>query len=98
MTGTHVVLLLVFSTALKVFSVNKCLDTLLNRVETTEGVHCATLVEVMSSEGPLENREDPPHLTSTENLEDEVDDSEDYDGPYSDVRLIVSEGKYRMVR
>ncbi|KAL7488877.1 hypothetical protein ACHAW6_015368 [Cyclotella cf. meneghiniana] len=67
-------------------------------VETTEGVHCATLVEVMLSEGPSEKREDPPHLTSTENPEDEVDDSEDYDGPYSDVRLIVSEGKYRMVR
>jgi 23S rRNA pseudouridine2605 synthase len=66
-------------------------------VETTEGVHSATLVEVMSSEGPSENREDP-HPTSTENLEDEVDDSEDYDGPYSDVRLIVSEGKYRIVR
>ncbi|KAL3793542.1 hypothetical protein HJC23_007282 [Cyclotella cryptica] len=66
-------------------------------VETTEGIHRATLVEVMSSKGPSEKREDP-HLTSIENQEDEMDDSEDYDGPYSDVRLIVSEGKYRMVR
>jgi 23S rRNA pseudouridine2605 synthase len=63
-------------------------------VETTEGVHTAILVEVMASNGPSDEK-DPN--TISEDQED-TDRREDYEGPYSDVRLIVSEGKYRMVR
>jgi len=59
-------------------------------VETTEGTHTAELIEVTPSDGPL-NEVDA--LT----LDDENDDDE-YCGPYSDVRLVVKEGKHRMVR
>jgi 23S rRNA pseudouridine2605 synthase len=65
-------------------------------VETTEGVHTATLLEVTSSEGPSDE-EDPRVLPESD--ADEFDDlSDDYEGPYSDVRLVVKEGKHRMVR
>ena len=68
-------------------------------VKTTEGVHTAILLEVMSSEGPSDE-EDPRVVPDSENKEAEHDDKidDDYDGPYSEVRLIVNEGKYRMVR
>lgn len=68
-------------------------------VETTEGVHTATLLEVMESKGPS-NEEDPRIKPTNEDDEDEDDefDGTAYEGPYSDVRLLVTEGKYRMVR
>ena len=67
-------------------------------VETTEGVHTAVLLEVMPSEGPSDE-EDPRIVPDSESKEDLNDGRiDDYDGPYSDVRLIVNEGKYRMVR
>eukprot|EP00956_Cyclotella_meneghiniana_P016542 scaffold26106_cov47-Cyclotella_meneghiniana.AAC.2 len=55
-------------------------------VETTEGVHTATLLEVMTSDGPSERDEDPLILRNN-NYEDEEEIDElgdDYDGPYSD--------------
>lgn len=67
-------------------------------VETTEGVHTATVLEVMASKGPSDE-EDPRIVPNSQEDEEEVDElDDDYDGPYSDVRLIVREGKYRMVR
>ncbi len=66
-------------------------------VETTEGVHKAKLISVAPAEydGELEG--------AMRTMETEGGDSDDgrlgdYSGPYSDVRLVVSEGKYRMVR
>ena len=76
-------------------------------VTTTEGVHKAKLLSVSSSNGPrhaddgeLENEKGGARTMLTE--DDAINDGPrfdiDYTGPYSDVRLVVSEGKYRMVR
>lgn len=74
-------------------------DKLAKGVETTEGVHKAVLLEVMHSEGPSDEEDPRKRVEGSEDNEEEFDDKDDdYDGPYSDVRLIVSEGKYRMVR
>ena len=69
-------------------------------VETSEGVHVAKLIEVTSSDGPLSDvREDGQNVLDEEFHEEEKSHAvEDYSGPYSDVRLVVTEGKYRMVR
>jgi 23S rRNA pseudouridine2605 synthase len=68
-------------------------------VETTEGVHTAILLEVLPSEGPSDEEDPRKRPEGNEDGEDEfIEKADDYDGPYSDVRLIVSEGKYRMVR
>lgn len=68
-------------------------------VETTEGTHKAKLVSVTPSNGPAED--DGESSVVTESGEEDGDDGVvmgDYSGPYSDVRLCVKEGKYRMVR
>lgn len=74
-------------------------------VTTTEGVHKAKLLSVSSSNGPryeyeYEYEEGGTRTVLTE--DDAINDGPrfdiDYMGPYSDVRLVVSEGKYRMVR
>ena len=81
-------------------------------VKTSEGVHKAKLLSVSPSDGPsFDNDEDENELEellmqSEEVNGDEDDDDEDgemvmiedYIGPYSDVKLTVKEGKYRMVR
>ena len=68
-------------------------------VETTEGVHTATLLEVMASDGPSDEVDPRIFPNNKQEDEEEIDElDDDYDGPYSDVRLIVREGKYRMVR
>ncbi|KAL3822873.1 hypothetical protein ACHAXA_006237 [Cyclostephanos tholiformis] len=75
-------------------------------VETTEGVHRARLVSVGPSDGPAavpaatyESEEEAVIRTAKMDGADDDDGwKNDYSGPYSDVRLIVSEGKYRMVR
>ena len=75
---------------------------LLDGVETTEGKHTAKLLNVYPSDGPTE--EVAMQKTTLEREEDiDTGDDEgklnqDYSGPYSDVRLVVREGKYRMVR
>jgi len=67
-------------------------------VETTEGVHSAKLIEVTSSEGPRVDEFDGKAANNHEvNDGDDLHD-EDFSGPYSDIRLVVTEGKYRMVR
>ena len=65
-------------------------------VETTEGVHTAKLIAVSPSDGPIVDGElgDIIELGGDEYEKDQ----DNYSGPYTDVRLIVSEGKYRMVR
>jgi len=71
-------------------------------VTTTEGVHKAKLLSVSPSNGPQ-------HADDGVELEDEKGGARtmpndgprfdiNYTGPYADVRLVVSEGKYRMVR
>ncbi|KAL3763327.1 hypothetical protein ACHAW5_007719 [Stephanodiscus triporus] len=70
-----------------------------NGVETAEGVHTAKLIEVVPSDGPAahDNGEsDVAMKVEGDHPDDGMPD--DYTGPYSDVRLVVSEGKYRMVR
>ena len=69
-------------------------------VETTEGVHKANLISVDPSDGPAEYDGELEGGMRTMDTEDGDDDGRlsDYSGPYSDVRLVVSEGKYRMVR
>ena len=66
-------------------------------VETAAGVHKAKLVAVDPSDGPTDGDElfDSMLAEDDDNKED-ID--LDYSGKYSDVRLIVSEGKHRMVR
>jgi len=65
-------------------------------VETSEGVHKAKLIAVTPSHGPVD---DGIEIDVDDEKEvDEGVDLDDYSGPYSDVRLVVKEGKYRMVR
>ncbi|KAL7541783.1 hypothetical protein ACHAXR_011224 [Thalassiosira sp. AJA248-18] len=66
-------------------------------VETTEGVHKAKLIAVTDSDGPVDDNEFE-ELIDIDEDEDEEEMQVDYSGPYSDVRLVVKEGKYRMVR
>lgn len=83
----------------------KLTKKLADGVETTEGVHKAKLIAVTPSDGPTD---DDGELEEIMNMETGEEDDEqggddekgldDYSGPYSDVRLVVSEGKYRMVR
>jgi len=71
-------------------------QTLAEGVETTEGIHTAELVKVtQSADGP--SSEVDPSRSDASPQDDEKDDDE-YCGPYSDVRLVVKEGKHRMVR
>jgi 23S rRNA pseudouridine2605 synthase len=75
-------------------------------VTTTEGVHKAKLLSVSPSNGPqhaddgVESKDEKGGARTIE--DDAINDGPrfdiDYTGPYSDVRLVVSEGKYRMVR
>ena len=83
-------------------------------VTTSEGKHTAQLVEVTDSDGPgVVDDDDTAVGDDFDELEDmaiEIDADleddnmqdhvaqDDYSGPYSDVRLVVKEGKYRMVR
>lgn len=72
-------------------------------VTTTEGVHKAKLLSVSYSNGPRYEDEDEKVGARTMLTEDDaINDGPrfdiDYTGPYLDVRLVVSEGKYRMVR
>ncbi|KAL7443498.1 hypothetical protein ACHAXH_007713 [Discostella pseudostelligera] len=75
---------------------------LLDGVETTEGVHTAKLIGVGVSPygGPAEEVAKQSIIELDEDIDDGDDEKfpKDYSGPYSDVRLVVSEGKYRMVR
>jgi pseudouridine synthase len=83
-------------------------DKLSVGVETTEGVHRAKLISVCPSDGPPvatagEFEEGANVRTATTDGADDGDGNDDgwrddYSGPYSDVRLVVSEGKHRMVR
>lgn len=73
-------------------------EKLANGVETTDGTFAANLIAVTSSNGPSEvSEEDLNNVPEEDEGGDETTD-EPYNGPYSDVRLVVSEGKYRMVR
>lgn len=65
-------------------------------VETAEGRHTAKLLDVSSSEGPTDDC--TKQVAEEADPEDEGRLHADYSGPYSDVRLVVREGKYRMVR
>ena len=80
-------------------------------VKTSEGVHKAKLLSVSPSDDPTDydNDDDGIELEELLRQSEEVnggDDNEDggmemieaYTGPYSDVKLTVKEGKYRMVR
>jgi len=80
-------------------------------VKTTEGVHKAKLLSVSPSDDPTDYDNDDDSIELEDllrqseevNGDDEDDDGEmeiieDYTGTYSDVKLIVKEGKYRMVR
>jgi 23S rRNA pseudouridine2605 synthase len=69
-------------------------------VETAEGVHTARLIDVVPSDGPAAHDDDELDVAAMKIEGDPDDDGmpDDYSGPYSDVRLVVSEGKYRMVR
>ena len=71
-------------------------------VKTTEGVHTAKLISVDPSDGPAEHGGELEGAMLTMDTEEGGDAEDgrlgDYSGPYSDVRLVVSEGKYRMVR
>jgi 23S rRNA pseudouridine2605 synthase len=77
-------------------------------VTTTEGVHKAKLLSVSSSNGPqhaddgVELKDEKGGARTMLTEDDAINDGPrfdiDYMGPYSDVRLVVSEGKYRMVR
>ncbi|KAL7491527.1 hypothetical protein ACHAWT_000846 [Skeletonema menzelii] len=64
-------------------------------VETTDGTFSAQLLEVTASNGPASV--DDEMLWDQESSEEDRAQS-DYSGEHSDVRLIVTEGKYRMVR
>ena len=75
----------------------KLRQMLTDGVETSDGTFSAKLLEVTASEGPT------GVSTGDEMLWDEESSTEDraqldYSGEHSDVRLIVTEGKYRMVR
>mmetsp|Transcript_14849 Transcript_14849/g.25281 ORF Transcript_14849/g.25281 Transcript_14849/m.25281 type:complete len:372 (+) Transcript_14849:23-1138(+) len=66
-------------------------------VETTDGTFSAQLLEVTPSDGPASAPADDEMLWDEESsTEDRA--QMDYSGEHSDVRLIVTEGKYRMVR
>lgn len=70
-------------------------------VKTTDGVHKAKLIAVTPSDGPEgdDELEEIMMIESEEEEDVEVEEAIDnYSGPHSDVRLVVSEGKYRMVR
>jgi len=68
-------------------------------VKTSEGVHKAKLIAVSPSDGPTAMDDDElEDLVGIDEGEEEEERQADYSGPYSDVRLVVSEGKYRMVR
>jgi len=79
-------------------------------VKTTEGVHKAKLLSVSPSDDPTDiDNDDGIELEELlrqseevngddDNEDGEMEMIEDYTGPYSDVKLIVKEGKYRMVR
>ena len=80
-------------------------------VTTTEGVHTAVLIAVTPSnyngsnvmmdadddELPTIDELDNM-LLDDEDMDEDIEILEEYDGPYSDVTLTVKEGKYRMVR
>ncbi|KAL3769648.1 hypothetical protein ACHAWU_010252 [Discostella pseudostelligera] len=73
---------------------------LLDGVETTEGIHTAKLLGISPSDGPAEEVSKQSIIELNEDIDEGGDEKihKDYSGPYSDVRLVVSEGKYRMVR
>jgi len=76
----------------------KLAQKLSDGVETTEGVHTAKLITVTPSDGP-EGDDELEEIMMIENEEEDDEEALDnYSGPHSDVRLVVSEGKYRMVR
>ncbi|KAL7529176.1 hypothetical protein ACHAWF_002867 [Thalassiosira exigua] len=64
-------------------------------VQTSEGVHVAKLLETTPSDGPTEDLESN-EITGGSGEGEEI--ALDHSGPYFDVRLVVSEGKHRMVR
>ncbi len=74
-------------------------------VKTTEGIHTAKLIAVYPSDGPTGGNDKVAADDGVPNAEFDEDDYSidekqlrNYSGPYSDVRLVVREGKYRMVR
>ena len=79
-------------------------------VKTTEGVHKAKLLSACPSDGlGFDNDDDGVELEELlrqseevngddDNEDGEMEMIEDYTGTYSDVKLTVKEGKYRMVR
>jgi 23S rRNA pseudouridine2605 synthase len=87
---------------------DKLIRQLSEGVTTTEGVHKAKLLSVSPSNGPrhaddgVESEDEKGGARTMLTVGDAINDGPrfdiDYTGPYSDVRLVVSEGKYRMVR
>lgn len=72
---------------------------LLDGVKTTEGIHMAKLLDVSPSGGPTDEDGMQADMEFGEGGDsDEGKIQQDYSGLYSDVRLVVREGKYRMVR
>ncbi|KAL9185454.1 hypothetical protein ACHAXT_003231 [Thalassiosira profunda] len=71
---------------------------LLDGVKTSEGVHTAELLEVAPSDGPADD--DDKDTDEMLTIDDEADEGSQsvVSGPFCDVRLVVQEGKHRMVR
>ncbi len=68
-------------------------------IETTEGVHSAKLIEITCSDGPrIEDFDGEAENNHEMNEGDDNSNVEDFSAPHSDIRLVVTEGKYRMVR
>ena len=92
----------------------KLAQRLADGVATTEGVHSANLIKVSYSDGTAvtvctNNNNDGDNdtavgltartmLTEDGAINDGPRFNVDYTGPYLDVRLVVKEGKYHMVR